>query len=182
MSNEVRSIASLLGLFYFMCKEIFKEIPDYEGLYQVSNLGNVKSLNYKNKKIPQILKACLSTVGYYHVAICKNGKCKKIQIHQLVAMAFLNHIPCGYKLVVDHINGIKTDNRLINLRIITNRENVHRNQSYYTSVYKGVHWNKFHKKWQAKIRIKGIVYHLGYFNNEHDAHLEYQKKLQTTLV
>ena len=100
--------------------EIWKDIPNYEGYYQVSNLGNVSRVNSNSN-----LKAG-NTHGYLQVVLCVNKQKKNYKVHQLVAMAFLNHKPCGMKLVVDHINGKKTDNRVENLQVITNRNNRHK--------------------------------------------------------
>lgn len=165
------------GVFYFM-EEIFKDIPSYEGLYQVSNLGNVKSLNYNKTKKEKILKSNKNSLGYKNVGLSKNGKVKSITVHQLVAMAFLNHNPCGFKLVIDHRNDNKLDNRLENLQVVTTRHNSHKTQGRYSSKYKGVHWHKHTKKWCCSIMINSNPTHLGYFNCELAAHLAYQNKLK----
>lgn len=98
--------------------EEFRDIIGYEGLYQVSNLGRVKSLR-RNKFLSPSKEH-----GYLKTSLCKDGKQRKFAIHQLIAMAFLGHVPCGHKLVVDHINDDKLDNRLENLQVITNKENI----------------------------------------------------------
>lgn len=157
-------------------KEIFKDIPGYEGLYQVSNLGNVKSLsrirvNRKSHYLTKdkLLKQNINGSGYYVVSLCLNEKKKNFTVHQLVAIAFLNHTPCGYKLVVDHINDIKTDNRLENLQIVTQRYNSRKKQEGYSSNYKGVSFNKKNKKYTSYITINKKIYHLGSFENEENA-------------
>ena len=158
-----------------MQKEIWKDVPDYEGLYQVSNFGNVRSIKngcYLVKKL------CLHGKGYYATRLSKLGVIKFYRVHQLVAMAFLNHKPCGMKLVVDHINGIKTDNRPENLQLLTNRENAYRIQGNNTSSYKGVCWDERSKRWRSVIRIEKQKKHLGYFKCEIKAHLAYQKALK----
>lgn len=157
--------------------EIWKAIPGYEGIYEVSDLGRVKSLNYNNTKKEQIMIPSLNIRGYYQIGLSKNNKKSSFPIHQLVAMAFLNHVRCGYKLVVDHINDNKTDNRIENLQVITQRENAYKSQGKHTSKYKGVYWSKQLNKWRAAITINGKGKHLGVFLNEYDAHLEYQKAL-----
>ena len=157
--------------------EEFRDIVGYEGLYQVSNLGNVKSLGNDKTRKEKILKPSISTCEYLIVRLSKNGKPKTNTIHQLIAMAFLNHTPCGHDLVVDHINDIKTDNRLENLQIITQRNNVFKTQGKYSSKYKGVSWHKASEKWISHINVNGIAYHVGYFKKEYDAHVAYQNKL-----
>lgn len=111
--------------------EIWKPIKGYEGIYEFSNLNNVKSLSRIIKKKngavvnlkEKILKQNFNT-GYYRVGLYLNGELSNLGIHQLVAMEHLGHTVCGFKLVVDHINDIKTDNRIENLQIITQRENI----------------------------------------------------------
>jgi hypothetical protein len=161
-----------------MTQEIYNPIPNYEGLYEVSNLGKIKSLIHDKSKI---LSASDNSLGYYKVVLFKNGKRKTFNVHQLVAMAFLNHNPCGHKLVVDHINNIKKDNRAENLQIITQRQNSHKTQLNYTSNYKGVFWDKESNKWRGQITIKNKKVYLGRFTNEYEAHLAYNKALENYL-
>jgi hypothetical protein len=166
--------------------EIWKAIPNYEGIYEVSNLGNVKSLsreifNYLGSYISEekIMKQHINQ-GYKRVNLSKNNKLKNIKVHQLVAMAFLNHIPDGtHKLVVDHINNNPLDNRFENLQIITNRDNASKDKLNYTSKYTGVFWDKERNKWQSKIHINGKTIFLGRFLSEQEAHLKYQEALKS---
>jgi hypothetical protein len=171
-------------------EEVWKDIPDYEGLYQVSNLGRVKSLERKcavkngvRTVREKILKTSLNRVRkYLYVSLYTEQNDIKFNIHQLVAMAFLGHKPDGtQKIVVDHINNIITDNRLENLQLITNRENSTKDQKGGTSKYVGVSWNKQNKRWTAQIRVFGELKYLGAFKNEYDAHLAYQKALKEHL-
>lgn len=166
-------------------KEEFKDIPGYEGLYQVSNLGNVKSLSrikLNRGKYPQrleeiILKTGITGCGYKAVCLRKDGAQKTLKNHKLVAIAFLNHVPCGYKLVVNHKNLDKLDNRLENLEIVTQRENANHKHIKSTSEYTGVSWAKDRNKWRAVIKIGNKNNHLGSFDSEIDAHNAYQKAL-----
>tara|TARA_R110002126_G_scaffold55782_1_gene149507 strand:- start:470 stop:976 length:507 start_codon:yes stop_codon:yes gene_type:complete len=166
-------------------KEEFREVKGYED-YEISNLGRVKSLArivttvrgsrvYKEK----ILKPGLGSNGYLVVVLSKGGKSKTKVVHQLVAESFLNHKPCGLKLVVDHINNVKTDNRLENLQIITNRENSSKDRKGGTSKYIGVTWFKRDKKWMAAIKIDGKRKHLGLFLDEKEAGQAYQVALNS---
>ena len=166
--------------------EVWKDVVGYEGMYQVSNLGNVKSLdryvttkkgvrNYKGK----LLSKNINKVGYYSISLSENGIQPKIQIHKLVAMAFLNHKPDGtHKLIVDHINNNSLDNRVDNLQIISQRENSSKDKNNKTSKYTGVCWCKRDNVWQSSIRINGKCIYLGRFKNEYDAHIVYQNKLK----
>lgn len=169
----------ITGVFYFM--EVWKKIPNYEGLYEVSNLGNVKSLGNDKTRKEKILKAGINSQGYCHVGLVKDKQRNFFKVHQLVAMAFLNHIPCGYKLVVDHINDTPLDNRVENLQIVTQRFNANKTQVKYTSKYKGVSWHKNNFKWISNILINKKRIHLGYFNTELEASVAYQNKLKEIL-
>ena len=93
-------------------------------------------------------------------------------------MAFLNHEPCGMKIVVDHINYNIKDNRLVNLRLITNRENTSHRKKKGSSKYTGVCWHKQNLNWVAYIQVKGKNISLGSYKTEYEAHLAYQKALK----
>ena len=160
-------------------REVFKDIPNYEGLYQVSNKGIVKNL-LRNKTT----KGNLDKSGYMKTILTKDGVKKTIMIHKLVAMAFLGHTPCGYKLVVDHIDNNPLNNNLDNLQLITQRENVskkNKKPKKASSQYTGVCWNKQDSKWTAALYVKSKRFFLGYFKEEIEAHNAYQKKLKEIL-
>ena len=100
--------------------EIWKDIIGYDN-YQVSNLGNVKSLNYRHTGKEQVLKAGKNKDGYLYIILCKNGKTKKYLIHRLVYEAFNGPIPEGMQC--NHISENKTENNLENLNLMTHKEN-----------------------------------------------------------
>ena len=155
--------------------EIWKDVPGYEGYYQVSDLGNVKSIKFNKEKI---LKPRIDSHGYLRVDLFYKGKRKTIKVHQLVAMAFLNHTPDGYNgLIVDHKDNDKLNNRLSNLQLISARENSSKDKKGFTSKYTGVCWSKASNKWLSKITVNGKSKHIGYFKCELAAAAEYQKKL-----
>lgn len=169
-------------------EEIWKDVPNYDGLYKVSNFGNVKSydrefingMGYKCLRKGKVLSQSISQSGYHYCTFIKpcDTKNKKIQTHQIVAMAFLNHSPKGHKMVVDHIDNNKLNNNLYNLQLVTNRENCSKDRCNKTSKYTGVSWYKKEKHWYAQIQIKGKRTHLGRYKNEYDAHLAYQDALK----
>ena len=166
-------------------QEIWKDIKGYEGLYKVSNLGRVKSVERVCKSkfgsfrrvSEKIRKVVIGNTGYYEVTLNKKGKRKTFKIHQLVAINFLNHKPCGYNLIVDHINNDQLDNKVENLQITTQRVNASKDRKNKTSKYTGVSFNKGTNKWISRITISGSEVYLGLFNCETSAHLAYQKVL-----
>jgi hypothetical protein len=103
-------------------EEIWKDIEGYEGLYQVSNLGKVKSLSNNLAKKEKILKNSKNVKGYHKVTLCLFGKRKSITVHRLVAEAFIHNDK--NKSQVNHINGVKIDNNVNNLEWSTASENV----------------------------------------------------------
>ena len=157
-------------------EEIWKDIPGYEGLYQVSDFGNVKSLSDRWGK-ERLMKPSTNKRGYLQLVLCKQDNRKTIRVHQLVAMAFLGHVPCGMNLIVDHYpDKTKTNNNLRNLRLATQRENCSSRGG--SSKYVGVRLCSITNKWRAHININRKFKHLGSFINEIDAHNEYQKALK----
>ena len=99
--------------------EFYVDIKGYEGLYQVSNLGNVKSLNYNKTGKAEILNPGVSR-GYLRVGLIKEGKRKQFGVHRLVAIAFLPN-PNNYT-DVHHINRYTSDNRVENLKWLNRAE------------------------------------------------------------
>jgi hypothetical protein len=110
--------------------EIWKDIPGFVGLYEVSNLGTVRSKNRTvrhncggDKTVrSQIISQLITPNGYCQVSLWREGKRKVFSVHRLVLLAFVGKCPTGYE--VRHLNSIKTDNRLVNLAYGTHSENV----------------------------------------------------------
>lgn len=99
-----------------MIEEIWKDVVGYEGFYEVSNLGNVRRKGKTNN-----LKGRIHRDGYRILVLCVNCEGKSFQVHRLVATAFIAN-PKN-KEQVNHINGVKNDNRLENLEWATRSEN-----------------------------------------------------------
>lgn len=158
--------------------EIWKDVSDYKGVYQVSNLGNVKSLKFGKERL---LKPQPDKAGYLMLSLYIDGVVMIKKAHQLVVMAFLGYDPCGHRLVIDHINGDKSDNRVANLRIVTHSQNVQtcfRNKKEgCSSRFIGVSWNKPMCKWISFIRVNHKNKNLGYFLTEQEASNAYQLAL-----
>lgn len=151
--------------------EIYVQIPNYEN-YFVSNYGNVKSFQ---KGIEKILSKRKSGNGYVSVLLYKKGyKPKTINIHQLVAVAFLGHKIDGYIKIIDHINKIRDDNRVENLQIITPRQNVTKEISFKKG-YCGMTYDKDSKKYMVRIIINKKSIYLGRFKDINEAQSVYFK-------
>lgn len=111
--------------------EVWKDIPEYEGLYQVSNFGRIKSLERERKmNIPchdiavvheRILKPSISGSGYEKVVLSKDATHKTIRVHKLVAQAFVSNP--DDKSEINHKDGNKKNNRADNLEWVTSKEN-----------------------------------------------------------
>lgn len=160
----------------FFIMEIWKSIKGYEDLYEVSNLGRVNSLFTRKGKI---MKPKLERDGYLRIGFWKDGKQKYYNIHRLVAEAFLDKKE-DYQNQINHINKIKSDNRVENLEWVSNIENhFHKNlNNNTTSKYVGVAWSKEKNKWTSYINFQNKKVHLGTFDNEdlaHKARIDFQK-------
>lgn len=142
-----------------MQEEIWKDVVGYEGFYQVSNLGRVKSLDrivnyrlegHKALKKGKLLKPFIWGDGYYSVMFVVNGKSNSFRVNRLVAFAFLPNPE--NKPQVNHINGIKTDNRVENLEWVTSKENI------YHAIKNGLSKNIGVNNYLSKLTKEDIVF------------------------
>lgn len=161
-------------------EEEFRDIPNYEGIYQVSNTGVVKSLQrilirkdgVKVTLYERLLKYQINRNGYLQTMLyTEKSERKLINIHRLVALAFLGIPKAG--MLVNHIDRDKKNNNLSNLEYVTARENVvlSLDKSKTSSKYVGV--RKFYNRWRASKSIDGIRYYLGSFETEEEARDSY---------
>lgn len=156
--------------------EIWLDIPNYIGHYQVSSFGRIKSIKF-NKEI--VLKLKTTKHGYVRVGLRKEAKREWFFVHRLVWTTFEYEIP--ENMEVDHIiEGNKTNNRHDNLQLLTRRENAskHYKSIKKSSKYIGVSWQETKQKWRAYIQLNKKQLHLGYYDDEIDAHNAYQLKLK----
>jgi|SRR6478609_2051509 len=133
---------------------------------------------YSNKR-NIFLKPQTDSCGYLHVALLKDGKAKIFRIHKLIAIHYLNHIPCGYDKVIDHIDNNKLNNHYSNLQIVSARKNTSKDRLKRGNLSKsvGVYFLKRTGKWKATIYYKKSI-HLGYFLTEKEAKSAYDNAFE----
>lgn len=106
-------------------EETWKDVVSYEGIYQVSNLGRIKSVPRKDRRghpwSGRIMKPDITANGYCQILLSKDGVKEKRYVHHLVMESFVGTRPDGKQ--VNHINGDKTDNSIVNLEYCTSSEN-----------------------------------------------------------
>lgn len=155
--------------------EIWKPIPGYEGLYEVSNHGRVKRL--RDCKLIKYKP----TDKYRFVVLENSIKNKTFTVHRLVAKVFIDN-PKNLPFV-NHKNFDKSDNYYKNLEWVNRRENEShkRINDKTTSLFVGVSYKNDKnrkKKWRASLSINNIAKHLGYFDTEEEAHQAYLDALK----
>ena len=161
--------------------EEWRAVPGYEGLYMVSNIGNVKSL-IKNK----IIKYFINKKGYRLVSLSKNGIIKKFSVHRLVAQAFIpnpDNLP-----QVNHKDEDKTNNNVDNLEWCDAKynnnygtANIRRSETliknrYCTGLSEEEYMKKYRDKNKEKLRERNREYNKKYYEKNREKIREYRKK------
>jgi len=156
-------------------KEVWKSVGWFND-YQISNLGNVKSLKYNKERI---LNPSINTKGYYQVVFTDKSRCKIYRVHRLVATYFIKN-KHNY-LQVNHIDGNKLNNNVSNLEWCSARQNMlhaHRlNLRKYknkTSKFRGVFRVLATKPWRSTIKIGGKTKYIGSYSTEEEANIAYK--------
>tara|TARA_R110000737_G_scaffold56106_1_gene80185 strand:- start:21553 stop:22206 length:654 start_codon:yes stop_codon:yes gene_type:complete len=160
--------------------ENWKAVVGYDGLYEVSNFGRLRSLDRLSTTGRQLkgkmMKPHTNKLGYMRASLGGLNP-RKHQIHRLVVTAFIGAIPEG--LVIDHIDSNPSNNNLKNLEVVTYHENMVRGKlcTMAESKYVGVVRNK--SNWSAKRSIDGETFFLGTYKTEQDASEAYQLGKET---
>lgn len=165
----------------WLMTEEWRDIPGYEGVYQASNLGRIKSLDVvmELRSGPFIHKGRVlklrqgTTSPYLLVSLSNSGKRKMHLVHRLIALTYIENNDS--KPEVNHINGNKFDNRPENLEWVTSSEN--KLHAYEQGLrtremgkgYPGVSFHRNSRKWQAYINFHKKRFYLGLFDFEKDA-------------
>lgn len=155
-------------------KETWKSVPNYEGLYEVSDLGRVRSLdrmincrgNGKRLLKGKVMKFDLNQ-GYHYINLYLNSKCNKFRVHRLIMLVFIGK---SY-LCVNHINGIKIDNRLVNLEYCTSKQNTQ--HAYKTGLIKPLSGENNNNTKLTRLKVLSI---LKEYNEETISQKELSKK------
>ena len=137
-------------------EEIWKDIPGYEGIYQISNMGNARSLDritFDGRKLrSKPLKQFFDKDGYMKVGLCKNNNVKQYRVHRLVAIAFIDNP--NYYSQINHKDENKTNNSFINLEWCDCKYNI----NYGTRTKKVVEATRGENKWNHKLTENDVKY------------------------
>ena len=166
-------------------QEIWKNVIEYENLYQISNLGNIRRHPDKQSKnkysTPKVLerKTAINYLGYAYATLCKENVSVKKTIHQLVAVAFIPE--CNYGNIINHIDGNKLNNCVSNLEL---SNSVHNNTHAHAiglspkpgkSIYRNVSIRMRNGKkasnmgYMASVKINSLRHYIGWFHDEIEA-------------
>lgn len=107
-----------------LLNEVWIDISGYEGLYQVSNHGRIKSLNYHRTGKPKIMTPHKGTRGYLQIGLWKDSKCRRLYVHRLVAHAFCKNDDSATKTQINHKDENRLNNSASNLEWCTPKYNI----------------------------------------------------------
>ena len=161
-----------------MSNEEWRCVAEYEGLYEVSSLGRIRSLghttvdtkNVERSFKGRVLNLSTDSNGYNIKTLYLNRERCAFRLHRLIAQAFIPN-PNGLPYI-DHIDGNKENNNINNLEWVTAQENTERYHSKIesSSKYNKVSFSPSHKKWIAQLLVDGKSIHIGSFDSEEEAH------------
>jgi hypothetical protein len=143
--------------------EEWRDIDGYDGLYQVSSLGSVKSNKFGRETV---MKPWKNQRGYFNISLSKAGEIEHYLVSRLVAISFLPNPE--NKSDVDHIDRVPTNNRVANLRWATRRENMGNTCIVNCTGYRGV-YRMPSGKFRARINIDDTLVHIGTFDTAEEA-------------
>jgi hypothetical protein len=165
-------------------EEIWKDIQGFESLYQISNLGRVKSLERKiktkigweRKVSEKVLKGFISTEGYFSVRLYKNAKGITKTVHRIVAQHFLDNFDKSKD--VNHIDDNKLNNHYKNLECVSEMENICHYRQTKNKNKIALNISKCYNKFRARGTFEGKRKHLGLFHTKEEAIEAYNKFLK----
>jgi hypothetical protein len=152
-------------------QEIWKDVKEFEGLYQISNKGQLRKIIGNNEY--RMRKPYLMKCGYHRFSLSNKGRVAEWYAHRLVWQHFGSYQEDGIKNHVDHINNIKTDNRIENLQLITARLNNTKDRKRQKLSHHGT--SKSAGRYRAVIQVNNKSYQLGTFETEAEAAKEYDR-------
>jgi hypothetical protein len=160
-----------------MKNEIWKQVKGYEGLYEVSNLGNIKSVDRYVTSITgvtrllkgKLLKHGKTKSGYMNVVLMNQGVRNNHTVHSLVYDAHGIGERNGRKLQVHHIDHDKTNNAIYNLTLKTPQDNMIESRINLGYITPGIQWVPQRNKWQVYTTVNSKRIWAGYYNNYKDA-------------
>lgn len=153
-----------------MPDEVWRPIQGYEGLYEVSNLGNMACVRRGKRRN---LKISPNNSGYGTVKLFKNNKGRTFRAHRIVAIAFISAPDCPSKLEVNHKNHNRLDNCVVNLEWCNRRANAsHAHKKKLSGI------RKCRNRWQGLVHHNGKSVHLGTFDTPEEAHNSYLQYLK----
>jgi hypothetical protein len=138
---------------------IWKKLEDKGKVYEVSEYGAVRY--EKSNGEMYHYKKTVNDKGYVYYGHRTS--------HQWVAMAFLNHVPCGFKLVVHHIDANPSNNNVKNLEVITQSQNILKSKKEKSSIYPYVEFTGKDGRYKISMKAEGKQRYYGTFGNEEDA-------------